>query len=140
MSDKELVEQAYERFGRGDIPDLLTLFDPEIEWRLAEGHPYSPDGETWVGPRAITERFFMRAGPEWEGWTISPHQFHEAADAVVVECRYKAVFKPTGKEMDIQACHVWKVADGKITSFQQYIDTARLQEIMSSRPGSAARQ
>jgi ketosteroid isomerase-like protein len=34
--------------------------------------------------------------------------------------------------MDIQVCHVWKVSDGKIKSFQQYIDTARLQAIMSA--------
>lgn len=59
-------------------------------------------------------------------------QFHEATDAVVVECRYQGVYKPTGRNMDIQVCHVWKVSDGKIKSFQQYIDTARLQAIMSA--------
>jgi ketosteroid isomerase-like protein len=34
--------------------------------------------------------------------------------------------------MDIQVCHVWTVADGKLKRFQQYIDTARLQAIMSA--------
>jgi uncharacterized protein len=132
MGNMQVVEAAYERFGRGDIASLLALFDPAIEWRLAEGHPYSPTGEAWIGPQAVAENFFVRAGGEWDGWTISTHEFHEAADAVVVECRYEGAYKPTGKNMDIQVCHVWKVADGRIKGFQQYIDTARLQEVMSS--------
>jgi ketosteroid isomerase-like protein len=40
--------------------------------------------------------------------------------------------QPSGKSMDIQVCHVWTVADGKLKRFQQYIDTARLQAIMSA--------
>jgi uncharacterized protein len=52
------------------------------------------------------------------------------AEAVVVECRYQGLYKPTGKSMDIQACHIWKVADGRLKGSRQYIDTARLQEIM----------
>jgi ketosteroid isomerase-like protein len=138
MSDLQVVKDVYERFGRGDIPSLLALFDAAIEWRLAEGHPYSPNGEVWIGPQAVAENFFIRAGGEWENWTMAIHEFHEAADAVVVECRYKGVYKPTGKNMDIQVCHVWKVTDGRIKSFQQYIDTARLQEIMSAGTGQFA--
>jgi uncharacterized protein len=132
MSSLQVVKDAYERFGRGDIAGLLALFDSRIEFRLAEGHPYSPRGEVWIGPKAVAENLFMRAGGEWEGWTMSPHEFHEAADAVVVECRYQGVYKPSGKSMDIQVCHVWTVADGKLKRFQQYIDTARLQAIMSA--------
>ena len=45
----------YERFRRGDVASLLALFDPGIEWRLAEGHPYSPKGEVWIGPKAVAE-------------------------------------------------------------------------------------
>jgi ketosteroid isomerase-like protein len=71
------------------------------------------------------------------GWLdhLDP-RVHETADAVVVECRYQGVYKPTGKNMDLQVCHVWKVADGKLKSFHQYIDTARLQEIMSAPTGA----
>jgi ketosteroid isomerase-like protein len=28
-----------------------------------------------------------------------------------------------------QACHVWNIRDGRITSFQQYMDTAQLQDV-----------
>ena len=39
-------------------------------------------------------------------------------------------YKATGKSMDTQACHVWDLKDGKVTRFQQYVDTAKLQDVM----------
>ena len=32
--------------------------------------------------------------------------------------------------MDTQACHVFDIKDGKVTRFQQYVDTAKLQNVM----------
>ena len=48
------------------------------------------------------------------------------------EGRYSGTFKPTGKGMDTQFCHVWDVKDGKITRFQQYVDTAKLRDVMGA--------
>ena len=47
-----------------------------IELRLAQGHPYQPEGEPWIGKKAITDNFFSKAGAEFQDWT-----FH--IDAVV---------------------------------------------------------
>jgi ketosteroid isomerase-like protein len=133
MSNVEVVRHVYERFGQGDVPAVLAAFDPGIQWRLAEGHPYAPDGATWTGPAAVAQNFFARAGGEWEGFAIVPAAFHEARETVVVECRYRGVYKSTGKRLDAQVCHVWGVRAGKITRFQQYIDTAQLQAVMGAR-------
>ncbi len=32
--------------------------------------------------------------------------------------------------MNAQVCHVWDVLDGKVSRFQQYVDTAKLQDVM----------
>jgi ketosteroid isomerase-like protein len=128
----ELVRHVYERFGQGDVAAVLAAFDPGVEWRLAEGHPYSPDGAAWSGPAAVARNFFARAGGEWEGFAIAPAALHDAGDAVVVECRYRGVYRATGRRLDAQACHVWGVRAGKITRFQQYIDTAQLQRVMGA--------
>jgi ketosteroid isomerase-like protein len=32
--------------------------------------------------------------------------------------------------LDVQVCHVWRFNKGKITSFHQYLDSARLQKTM----------
>jgi len=130
MGNRETVEHVYDAFTRGDGAAILATFHPQVEFRLAQGHPYQPSGEPWIGGEAVAQHFFMRAAGEWEGWTIAPSAFLELPDAVVVECRYRGLYKPTGKRMDVQVCHVWRFAEGKIKSFHQYLDTARLREVM----------
>jgi ketosteroid isomerase-like protein len=34
--------------------------------------------------------------------------------------------------MNPQVCHVWSVSNGKLTKFQQYVDTAQLQDVMGA--------
>jgi hypothetical protein len=45
LSNVQLVREAYEAFGRGDISTVLGMMDPGIEWREAEGNPYQSSGE-----------------------------------------------------------------------------------------------
>ena len=75
----------------------------------------------------------MRLATEWEGFTVHPGEFHDAGSVVVVEARYTGTYKQTGKKLDAQVCHVWKIRDGKVTSFQQYVDTAQLQDVEGAR-------
>jgi hypothetical protein len=75
----------------------------------------------------------MRLATEWNGFTVHPGEFHHAGPVVVVEPRYTGTFKETGRELNTQACHVWKVRDGKVASFQQYTDTAQLQDLEGVR-------
>jgi ketosteroid isomerase-like protein len=69
-------------------------------------------------------------GAEWDGFTVHPRSFHDAGGSVIVEVRYSGRYKTTGKGMDTQACHVFDIKDGKVTRFQQYVDTAKLQNVM----------
>lgn len=124
------VAAVYDAFGRGDVASVLAQLDAGVEWRLAEGHPYSPAGKAWVGHAAVVENFFARAGAEWDGFGIDVIELHDAGDTVVAEVRYSGTFGPTGRELDAQGCHVWKVRQGKVTSFQQYVDTRRLHAVM----------
>ncbi len=130
MSNLELIKGLYEAFGAGDVPTVLAGMSPDIEWREAEGNPYKMDGEPWVGPDAIVQNLFLKLMEEWDGFTVVPHHFHDAGRTVVVETRYTGKYKATGRDVEAQACHVWKFEDGKVTSFQQYADTAQLQHVM----------
>jgi ketosteroid isomerase-like protein len=130
VNNVNLLKSLYDAFGRGDIPAVLGAMSPDINWFQAEGNPYRPSGEVWVGPDTVLNNLFMRLGAEWDGFTVHPKAFHDAGDSVIVEARYTGTFKPTGKSMDAQVCHVWDVKDGKVSRFQQYVDTAKLQEVM----------
>jgi uncharacterized protein len=112
---------------------VLGAFDPKIEWREAERNPYSPSGEAWIGPDAVLKNLLMRLAAEWERFTVTPKKFHDAGDTVVVEGRYTGTFKGTGKALDAQVCHVWGIRGGKIASFQQFVDTAQLHEVMGTK-------
>ena len=130
MDNVGFLKSLYDAFGRGEIPTVLGAMSPDIHWYQAEGNPYRPSGEAWVGPDAVLNNLFMRLGTEWDGFSVQPKSFYGAVNNVIVEARYHGKFKATGKSMDAQVCHVWEVKDGKVTRFQQYVDTAQLQDVM----------
>jgi ketosteroid isomerase-like protein len=88
---------------------------------------------------SVHERIYVQAlrserlATEWDGFTVHAGEFHDAGDVVVVEGRYTGTYKETGKRLDAQVCHVWKIRDGKVASFQQYVDTAQLQDVEGTR-------
>lgn len=133
MSNAEFLRGLYEAFGRGDMETVLGAMSPTISWREAEGNPYKPDGQAWIGPDAIVENLFMKLGEEWDGFTVTPSTFIETDDRVVVEGRYDGTYTSTGGGVDAQFCHVWEVEGGKLKAFQQYTDTAQFQDAMGAR-------
>ena len=133
MSNVQVIRDVYEAFGRGDIPAVLGAMDENVEWREAEGNPFEPSGAPWIGPETILNSLFVKLGSDFEAFTVHPKEFHESGDTVIVEGRYTGTYKPTGKSLDGQFCHLFKVRDGKLAAFQQYTDTAQLQDVMGAR-------
>jgi len=133
MDNVRLLKTLYDAFGHGDVPTVLGSMSPDIRWHQAEGNPYMPSGDAFVGPDAVLNNVFMKLGTEWDDFTVHPKSFYGAGDSVIVEARYSGTYKATGKSMDAQVCHVWDVKDGKVTRFQQYMDTAKLQDAMGAR-------
>ena len=137
MQHVDTVRKIYRDFAAGDAASILATFADDVEFRLAEGHPYRGSGGGWTGKAAIATSFFAVAAPEWEGWTMGVDETIETADAVVVEGRYTGLYKPTRRPMNVQVCHVWRFRDDKVASFHQYLDTARLQDVMGRRSAAA---
>ena len=128
MSSVQTAHDVYDALGRGDLATVLAAFESNIEWRPAEGHPFQPDGKPWIGLDAVTENLFVRGAMEWDGFTVTPTTFHHVGDTVVVEGRYGGTVKASGRSVDAQFCHIWKLRDGKMRSFQQYMDTGQVRE------------
>jgi ketosteroid isomerase-like protein len=132
MSHASLIRKIYDDFAAGNAAAILAVFDDDVEFRLAEGHPYRGTRGAWIGKDEVLRNFFAVAGPEWDGWAINVEALidADAADAVIVEARYTGRYKPTGRPMDVQVCHVWRLRGARVASFHQYVDTARLQHVM----------
>jgi ketosteroid isomerase-like protein len=137
MSSVDIVKEIYRNFMAGNAAGILARFADDVEFRLAEGHPYRGRDAAWIGKNAVVQKFFAIAGAEWGGWSIAVDEMIEAGDAVIVEGRYAGTYKPTGRSMDLQVCHVWRFRGDAVASFHQYVDTARLQGVMRANAGVA---
>jgi ketosteroid isomerase-like protein len=122
-----LIRQLYDAFARGDVPAVLGAFDPRIEWREAEGFVYA-DGNPYIGPDAIVQGVFGRLAAEWDNFTVKPNEILATTDGAVSFGRYSGVHKRTGRRVDAQFAHVWRISGDKIHGFQQYTDTAQFRE------------
>ena len=125
-----VIRGLYEAFGRGDVPAALGRMDQQIEWREAENFIYA-DGNPYVGPQAVLEGVFMRLGAEWEGFAVTPEEWLDAGNHVVVLGTYSGKHKETGREVRAQFAHVWGVRGGRVVKFQQYTDTKQFAEAVT---------
>ena len=116
------IKTLYDAFAKGDVPTVLGAMDPKIEWSEAEHFPYWT-GKPFVGPDAIVAGVFARLGQDFDGFRVDVRRIVGLGDTVLSEVRYRGRAKKTGKDIDLQAAHVWDVKNGKIVKFQQYVDT-----------------
>jgi hypothetical protein len=118
----DVVKRLYDAFAQGDVPAVLSSFDPKIEWREPEGLRYA-DNNPYVGPQAIVEGVFQRVMADIGDFRVVPGRFIDGGDAVVVEGRFKGTVNATGSAIDAQFVHVWELRDGKIIHLRIYTDT-----------------
>ena len=64
------------------------------------------------------KRVNKRSGKEVATADIVKGYQHQKGEYVVVEGRYTGLYKPSGKTVDAQVCHVLRFRDGKLLSFQ----------------------
>jgi hypothetical protein len=128
-TNKEIMEATYASFATGDVPAVLGVMDPKIEWTEAEGWPLY-DG-TFVGPQAIVDGVFMRLGEIGDNFSVNIAQLVADGDTVVALGTYSWNRKDSGEPAEVKIAHVWTLADGKITQFQQHVDTAKGRELIA---------
>lgn len=121
-----IIDGLYKAFAAGDIPAVLGTLDEKVVWNEAEGNAYA-DGNPYIGPDAVLNGVFARVGSEWDNFKLNNIELHEMSnDKVLATLRYTGKYKKTGKSIDAQVAHLWTLKDGKVTAFQQYVDTRQL--------------
>ena len=130
--NSKTVEAFYAAMGRGDIPFVIGILDPQVVWSEAENFIYA-DKNPYVGVDSVLNGVFARLGAEWDGFSAVPQEIVDGGDTVVALGRYGGVYKATGAKVNAQFVHVFKFKDGKVASFQQYTDTAQFKDVISRR-------
>jgi ketosteroid isomerase-like protein len=126
-----LVRAIYDAFAAGEVAGVLGRMSPAIVWNEAENFPYA-DRSPYVGPEAVANGVFARCAGEWEGFAVAVDEILDAGDTIVALGRYRGTYKATGKAMNAQLVHVWRIKDGKAIAFQQYADTLQVARVIGT--------
>jgi hypothetical protein len=125
----EVAKTAYAAFNAGDIGAILPLMSPTIEWIETAGYRY---GGRFHSPQEILRSVFAKVPEAYESFSVEIDRLIDAGDVIVMQGRYVAAGKATGKSTRAAVAHVIQVADGKIVRFDQYVDSATLNAIIGA--------
>ena len=126
MKNVELVKQAYSNFATGNVPGVLAIFDPAIEWHECKGMPFVKGDGIFVGHEAIINNVFMNLPVYFDGFNIVVNDIFGADDKVVMVGYYQGINKASGNSFKANATHVWTVKNGKLIHFFQAVDTVAI--------------
>ncbi len=117
------LRAGYAAFAAGDVPVVLGVMHPDVEWTEAAGGAY---GGTYRGPDAVVEGVFARIGSEWSEFRVEPEEFVASGDTVAVLGTYRGTYGATGTSMEARFVHVWHFREGRAARFEQVADTAMM--------------
>ncbi len=116
-----VVRSVYENFASGDIPAVLAVLSPDVEW-IESPQSYLPHHGTHRGPGEVAGKVFSMVVENFDEFAVVPERFHDAGDVVVVEGRAVGKTK-NGGVLDAAAAWVWTVRDGLAIANHNYHDT-----------------
>ena len=121
MTNLEIIRSTYEgKTSEENGKNLAKYVAETISWTEAKGFPY---GGTYVGLASITKNVFSRLGSEWINYKFTPEDYVAGEDKVVAYGTYSGTYKISGKYFEARVAHVWKLRNGKIISFEQFVDS-----------------
>lgn len=131
----EIIRKAYADFSRGDIPSILAMLDPDIEW-ITPGSPQLPMSGTHRGREGVGN-FFTIVNETWEFTSFEPREYLAAGDQVIVKGQYDARSRRTGRTAKCDWVMVWRLRNGKAAEFREYTDTAALEKALAQASSTA---
>lgn len=117
----EIVRAGFEAMGRGDMPGMLEVIDPDVEWTVRED---LPDAGTYRGHEELLHligRFAEVLDDQW----FEPQEFIEApSNAVVVPLHWGGRGKSSGADVASRQDETWvfTVEGGKVVRVTEYSD------------------
>ncbi|MFZ4520061.1 MAG: nuclear transport factor 2 family protein [Bacteroidales bacterium] len=126
MTNVDIVKLAYSNFAAGNVPAVLDLFDPVIEWHECKGMPFVNGDGIYKGHEAVVTNVFMNLPVYFNGFNIAVTEIFGTDDKVVMVGYYQGTNKATGHQFKANATHVWTIKNGKMAHFFQAVDTVAI--------------
>ena len=122
MNNLQIVQDAYGKFGSGDVAGLIGLLSDDVDWRVPEIENASFAGAR-RGHQAMVE-FFTALVTEEDITQFEPTEFIDGGDKIVVLGKSAATVRETGRSYQTDWVHIFTIKDGKITNFHEFFDNA----------------
>jgi ketosteroid isomerase-like protein len=113
-SDREIVQRAFEAFGRGDIEGVVELCDPDITVRDPQR-----TGTTFRGPDGL-RNFFAEWMENWEEYRSELVEFTELGGEILVRAHQTGKGKLSGIEINQDVFVIVRLRDGKFVEYRIY--------------------
>jgi ketosteroid isomerase-like protein len=114
------VRSAYEAFVHQNIPAVLAVFDPDVEWYTPEELPI---GGTVHGHQGVIG-FFQSLPGYFDELHVEPEHFAASDNRVVAIGRHHG--RVNGYPFEIGLAMEWTMRDGKAIRFREYNDSGKL--------------
>lgn len=124
QTNTQLIRQAYEAFGRGDVQAVLGMLTDDVEW-YTPGPAEIPYAGKRRGRDGAAE-FFRLLGEADETLAFEPREFFANGDKVVVLGSFQGRARSTGKMIEQDWVQVFTVRNGKIAAFREFYDSAAI--------------
>jgi len=122
----DVVQGAWDAFGRGDIDAVLEAIASSAETRLPESLPW---GGTYAGPDGFRD-FLTKLGDSWDQFSATPEKVLGADDNhVVVLAKTKGRTK-AGATIEGRTIWIYQLRDGRIADAESFGDTAQVLEAL----------
>lgn len=135
----ELVQQAYADYARGDVDHLLACMTPQVDWEIPDVPGLSFTGKRH-GYDQVRE-YFQLANEQLGMREFTPKEFIAQGDKVIVLGYGAWTAKDTGLDFESDWVHVFRIEDGHIAAFREFMDAHRAAEAFQCYPltgGTAA--
>jgi ketosteroid isomerase-like protein len=114
----EVVRRAFEAWNAGDLDGVAELLTSETEFiplrSQLEGAPYR-------GPEGIRQ-YARDAAEEWEFLRISPDEFHDLGDRVLMLGHFDARTRGSGMDVRFPVGWIARLSGGKLVHLRTYSD------------------
>ena len=128
MTNLEIIQSTYEgKTSEENAKNLAKYLDKDVAWTEAKGFPYAG---TYIGLEAIIENVFNRLSSEWTDYKIKIDDYLADNDKVIEYGTYSGIYKLTNKYFEARVVHLFKIQDGKIITFEQFVDSSTVNNAM----------
>lgn len=122
---EQVAKDLYAAFDRGDMAAVKALIAPDATWTYYGPPSALPFGGVRRGPAGVAD-FFAKVDETLENPVAGQREFLVDGDTVIVPGFEESTVKSTGIRYHADNVHIFKIRDGKIVRFEEFIDSGKV--------------